>query len=127
MYSLALTVLEAATGRRVAHADHYVEYGRIAVDPVRRPTPHAHGLSCNDAIEEVFRKAVAVDPRARWADAGIFWGAIKDALRESGVVEIRRPASAATAFRVAEESNTRPGPYGAWSWPRRAAIAQGGA
>ncbi len=123
VYSLALTVLETATGRRVAQAEHYVDYGRIALDPVRRPTPRALGLSCNDAIEEVFRKAVAVDPRSRWADAGIFWGAIKDALRESGVVEIRRPANVAASGRVAQESNTRPGPYGAWSWPRRTALA----
>jgi eukaryotic-like serine/threonine-protein kinase len=127
VYSLALAVLETATGRRVVHADHYVEYGRIALDPVRRPTPHAVGLSCSDAIEQVFRKAVAVDPRARWADAGVFWGAIKDALRESGVVETRRPANDAAACRAAQESNTRPGPYGAWSWPRRAALASGGA
>ncbi len=123
VYSLAITVLEAAIGRRVVQGQHYVDYGTIALDPMRRPTPHSVGLSCNDAVEEVFRKAVAVDPRDRWADAGVFWGAIKDALRESGVVEIHRPAAAAVAYRPTQESKTRPGPYGASSWPRRAALA----
>lgn len=82
-------------------------------------------LACNDAVEDIFRKAVAVDPRERWADAGVFWGALECALRESGVVEIRRPAiaAAAPAYRPAQESKTRPGPYGAVPSPRRAAIA----
>ncbi|HEX8793837.1 MAG TPA: serine/threonine-protein kinase [Polyangiaceae bacterium] len=123
VYSLALTVLETAAGHRVVQAEHYVDYGRIALDPVRRPTPRALGISCNEAVEEVFRKAVAVDPRDRWADAGIFWGAMKAALRESGVVEVRRPASTVVAYRLAQESKTRPGPYGASSSPRRAAVA----
>jgi eukaryotic-like serine/threonine-protein kinase len=123
VYSLAITVLETATGRRVVRGEHYVDYGNIALDPVRRPTPQSLDLPCNEAVEEVFRKAVAVDPEDRWADAGVFWGAIKNALRESEVVEVRRPAGAAADYRPAQESKTRPGPYGAASWPRRAAVA----
>jgi serine/threonine-protein kinase len=59
----------------------------IALDPQRRPTPRTEGIAVSDAIEAVFARALALDPRARQRDAGAFWNELLAALE--------RPESAA--------------------------------
>jgi serine/threonine-protein kinase len=48
-----------------------------AMDEKQRPTPRALGLATSDAVEAAFQKALAVDPRDRYADIGEFWDALE--------------------------------------------------
>ncbi len=80
VYSLALTLLEATAGKRVIRADDPPAYAARALDPRRRPMPWTVGVMCGDTVNEVFARALTVDPSRRWADAGVFWGALKHAL-----------------------------------------------
>jgi len=50
------------------------------LDPHRRPTPRAYGIAVSDAVELVFQKALALDPRTRHPDAGAFWDDLERAL-----------------------------------------------
>jgi serine/threonine-protein kinase len=61
-----------------------------ALDPQRRPTPRSEGIEVSDAVEEVFRRAFALDPRERQADAGAFWNELSAAL---GIARDARPIS----------------------------------
>jgi serine/threonine-protein kinase len=66
------------------------------LDPNRRPTPGSEGTIVSDEVERVFEKALAVDPRQRYADAGVFWNELLAAARiTSGEVqEVRLPRDA---------------------------------
>jgi eukaryotic-like serine/threonine-protein kinase len=83
VWGLALTLLEAITGRAPFEGDQAALLGS-AIDPGRRPTPRSEGLEVPDAVERVFQKAVAVDPRDRYGDMGVFW---TDLHRAAGYVE----------------------------------------
>jgi eukaryotic-like serine/threonine-protein kinase len=78
VWGLALTVVEAMAGHVILDGDHAAMMG-TAVDPERRPTPRNEGVQVSDAVEEVFERALAVDPRDRYAHAGSFWNALLDA------------------------------------------------
>ncbi len=72
VWGLALTVVEAAKGDEVISGDHAAMMGTI-LDPVRRPTPRNEGIVVSDAVERVFLRALAVDPRDRYQGVGAFW------------------------------------------------------
>src|SRR6202023_1319366 len=48
-------------------------------DPCERPTPAALGVVVGDELEGVLARALAIQPSARFADAGDFWRALKGA------------------------------------------------
>ena len=100
VYGLALATLEAATGRRIPHIRHPREHSARALDVVRRLVPTVVGLRWPGPVEQVLLKAVSVDPGQRWADAGIFWGALKHALQGVSV------SSAATTLTPREDGET---------------------
>jgi eukaryotic-like serine/threonine-protein kinase len=79
VFGLALTVLEAATGRPIIDGDTAGMMG-TACDEQRRPSPRNEGLEVSDQVEAVFMAALAVDPRNRYPDAGQFWDALEGAL-----------------------------------------------
>jgi serine/threonine-protein kinase len=79
VWGLALTVVEVAVGRPVIDGDNAAMMG-TALDEKRRPTPRTEGLVVTDEVEGVFVKALAVDPRLRYPDAGAFWNALLEAL-----------------------------------------------
>ena len=83
VWGLALTALAALIGRDPLEGDQAALIGS-AIDPGRRPTPRNEGLAVSDAVERVFAKAVAVDPRDRYTDVGVFW---TDLLRAAGIRE----------------------------------------
>jgi serine/threonine protein kinase len=72
VWGLALTLLYTLTGRAAFEGDQAALLGS-AIDPVRRPTPRTEGVEVSDSVERVFEKAVAVDPRDRYHDVGLFW------------------------------------------------------
>jgi serine/threonine-protein kinase len=85
VWGLALTVVEALAGHPVVDGDRAAMMGTV-LDPARRPTPRAEGVSVGDVVEAVFRKALAVNPQARYRHAGEFW----DALETAFLAEERR-------------------------------------
>jgi len=80
VWGLALTVVEATIGRPPIDGDAY-ELRSIALDHQHRPTPRRLGADVDDEVEAVFSRALAVDPRQRFADAGLFWNSLCSALR----------------------------------------------
>ena len=84
VHALGLLITELVTGQRPLAASSVVELGRVACDPLRRPTPAAFGMSLPNGIEEILARAVALDPSRRYRTAGEFWQAFTRALA-SGV------------------------------------------
>jgi serine/threonine protein kinase len=80
VWGLALTVVEATIGRPAIDGDAQ-ELRNIALDHRHRPTPRRLGADVDDEVEAVFSRALAVDPRQRFADAGLFWNSLCSALR----------------------------------------------
>jgi serine/threonine-protein kinase len=92
VWGLALTLGEALVGHPIIDGDPAAIMGTI-LDPKRRPTPGSEGVIVSDEVEAVFEKALALDPRDRYPDAGVFWNELLAAGRiTSGELqEVRLP------------------------------------
>ena len=80
VYAVALVTIEALRDRTVMEGEHIGEFAMKALDPDNRPTPRAMGISVGDEVEELFARAVAIDPKERPRDAGELWGMLKHAI-----------------------------------------------
>jgi serine/threonine-protein kinase len=78
VWGLALTLVEALVGEPVIAGSHATVRAQI-LDPKRRPTPRSHGAVVSDGVEAVFARALVVNPRDRYPDAGAFWRALVEA------------------------------------------------
>ena len=100
VWGFALTLLAALIGRAPFEGDQAALLGS-AIDPGRRPTPRTEGVNVSDAVERVFQKAVAIDPRDRYTDVGVFWTDLHRALGvKEGSVSIAPPAPEGFAERL---------------------------
>ncbi len=72
VYGLALTFQEVILGRPPIGGDLTAMMG-AALDPERRPTPRTRGAKISDGLEQVFVKALALDPRHRTQTIEAFW------------------------------------------------------
>jgi serine/threonine protein kinase len=81
VYGFALVLVEMLTDRSPIDGNDLVSVIAQSTDPVRRPTPRTLGVATPDAVEAAFQKALAVDPRARFADLAAFWDALTSAAR----------------------------------------------
>jgi serine/threonine-protein kinase len=133
VWGLALTLTEGLVGHPVVDGDPAAIMGAV-LDPHRRPTPGSEGVAVSDEVERVLAKALALDPRHRYADAGEFWNELLAAARiTSGELpEVRLPrdqrAEAGGGPRVERfESARRPsaGPLSAVSQQRPGPVVQG--
>jgi serine/threonine-protein kinase len=79
VWGLALTMVEVMAARPIIDGDQASMMG-TTLDAQRRPTPRTEGIEVSDAVETVFRRALALDPRERQADAGVFWNELLAAL-----------------------------------------------
>jgi serine/threonine protein kinase len=79
IWGLALTMVEAAAGRQIMSNDFQAAIG-TAIDEKRRPTPRNEGVTVSDAVEAIFERALAVDPKNRQPNMAAFWNEIEDAL-----------------------------------------------
>jgi eukaryotic-like serine/threonine-protein kinase len=95
VWGLALTLSEALVGGPIIDGDPAAIMGTV-LDPNRRPTPGSEGVIVSDEVERVFEKALALDPRDRYGDAGVFWNELLAAARISSgeVQEVRLPRDA---------------------------------
>lgn len=78
VHALALVVVELLTGRPPFSGRDSAQLMAACLDPLR-PTPRACGAKVSSAVEGVFARALALEPRARFVDAGAFWKALVDA------------------------------------------------
>ncbi len=93
VFSLALVLIEAVTGRSALEGVDAAQLFIAAADTTRRPTLRAQGVEVGDAIEAVLDHALAVDPKERYANAGQFWDALLSAIAESGDLPLSLPSS----------------------------------
>lgn len=95
VWGLALTLTEALVGHPVIEGEPAAIMGTV-LDDQRRPTPGSEGVIVSDEVERVFEKALALDPRRRYPDAGVFWNELLAAARiTSGELqEVRMPRDA---------------------------------
>jgi serine/threonine-protein kinase len=84
VYAVALVTMEALRDHTVMEGEHIGEFAMKTLDPNNRPTPRALGISVGDAVEGVFARATALDPRERPQDAGELWGMLKHAVSVDG-------------------------------------------
>lgn len=96
VYSFALVVVELLTDRAPNEGDDLLALMARACDPANRPTPHARGASVSPFVEEIFVRALSVDPTQRPVDVGEFWGHLKH-VAASAPVAITRPSGPHTA------------------------------
>src|SRR6478609_8432579 len=89
VWGLALCLVEVMAGGSLIEGEPETMMG-IALDPQRRPTPRSEGIDVPDAVEAVFARALALDPRARQKHAGIFWNELVAALEQPIVVPSAR-------------------------------------
>ncbi len=80
VWGLALCIVETLAGRPIIDGDPPTMMG-ITLDAARRPTPRNEGIGVSDEVEAVFAQALALDPRVRQGDAGIFWNDLTAALQ----------------------------------------------
>jgi len=81
VYSFALLLSELLTDRVPTEGRDVVSLLRAATDPTVRPTPRQRGANVPDAIEQACRRALAVDPKVRFASIGELWAALSAARR----------------------------------------------
>lgn len=94
VWGLALTLVEAMAGRPVIDGD-IATMKNIALDPVARPTPLNNDVEVAPEVEEVFERALALEPKNRQANVGQFWDELLVALgMKEGHRDARREAGA---------------------------------
>ncbi|MBI4699594.1 MAG: serine/threonine protein kinase [Deltaproteobacteria bacterium] len=72
VWGLALTMVEGLSGRPPIDGEMKSMMG-TALDEQRRPTPRTEGVEVGDEVEDVFQRALAVDPRRRTQHLETFW------------------------------------------------------
>jgi formylglycine-generating enzyme required for sulfatase activity len=97
VFSLALVATELLTGRPALDGEDVVQLAVSASHPQNRPTPRALGVGVSDAVEAVFRKALAVKPTERYARALEFWEALEAASGSLTKTQTQTPGLSATA------------------------------
>jgi serine/threonine-protein kinase len=86
VYGLAITLVEVVSGQCPIDGDQMAMMAQ-ALDVHHRPTPKAANMMLGEAVEAVFSKALAVDPKDRYHSIGEFWSALgKAAAGESSAV-----------------------------------------
>ncbi|MBM4358092.1 MAG: serine/threonine protein kinase [Deltaproteobacteria bacterium] len=111
VWALAVTLVECITGKPPIDGDLQAMMG-TTIDPNRRPTPRNEGAIVSDAVEKVFERALAVDPKKRYAQMKAFWSDLERAmaggasaaagrpLREDSISDSQRSSAAHSGPRV---------------------------
>lgn len=80
VFALALVFVELLAGRPALDGQDTIQLMVQSANPQERPTPRLRGVSVSQAVEEVVRKALEVQPRSRFLSAGAFWSALQTAV-----------------------------------------------
>jgi eukaryotic-like serine/threonine-protein kinase len=96
VYAFALVLTELLTDRPPVDARDVVSILKASTDPTVRPTPRSRGAqNVPDHIEVTCRRALAVDPAARFQSVPEFWDAL------TGGAGTKRPSTVAVPSMVA--------------------------
>jgi eukaryotic-like serine/threonine-protein kinase len=79
VYGFALVFTELLTGRPPVDERDVVSILKASTDPTRRPTPRTRGANIPDDVEVILRRALAVDPKARFSNVTELWSALSSA------------------------------------------------
>lgn len=79
VHAIGLILTELITGRRALDGDEFGEL-LLAATGEARPTPRARGATVGDAFESVCARALALDPKKRYANAKELLSAMETAL-----------------------------------------------
>ncbi len=93
VFALGLILVELLTGRKALEGDDPTQLYVAAADPSMRPTPNARGAGVPPAVEAVFEKALAIEPKNRYADAGELLDALLQAAGLAPALATPKPAS----------------------------------
>ncbi len=96
VFALALVFVEVVAGRQAIAGDELIDLYKKATDPVTRPTLKTLGVAAPAAVEQVLARALSVDPRDRYPDAGRFFAALEAAVASSPdlVASVTDPSAA---------------------------------
>ncbi|MCU0694449.1 MAG: thioredoxin domain-containing protein, partial [Polyangiaceae bacterium] len=75
-YALTMVALELLAGRPFTPLQDPDEIARRIDHPIARPTPRALGLQVPDRVEELFARALRIDPRSREHEPRALWAAM---------------------------------------------------
>jgi serine/threonine-protein kinase len=95
VFALALILVEMITGRKALDGDDPTQLYIAAADPTMRPTARARGAVVSDAVEQVIEKALTVEPKYRYGDAGELWDALVAAAGGAPATAQKAPAGSA--------------------------------
>jgi hypothetical protein len=125
VFSLALVAVELLSGQRALSGSDSTQLMGACIDPTHRPTPRALGVAVSDDVEAVFARALAVDPRARFRDAGELWESLRSAAgRAPSQLPAARQAGAWRRSRLVAAGVLALGALGlGWTWLRPDAPA----
>jgi serine/threonine-protein kinase len=93
VFALALILVELVTGQKALEGDDPTQLYIAAADPMMRPTPKVRGVSVPEPVERVIEKALAVEPKNRYPDAGTFYDELLAAASLAPAVPTARPIS----------------------------------
>jgi eukaryotic-like serine/threonine-protein kinase len=95
VFALALVLVETITAKPAFEGDEPGQFYVASSDLLNRPTPRKKGISTPDAVEQVFLRALAVDPKRRYQTAGEFWDALVAAVpdMDERVKSVKPPPS----------------------------------
>jgi eukaryotic-like serine/threonine-protein kinase len=84
VYSLTILLLELMKGEKIRPAGNLAEGLLAAIDPERgSPRASKLGLNVSRNVEDLLHRAVAQNPVERPRDAGVFWNALKELVKQS--------------------------------------------
>ncbi len=120
VFAMALIMLEMLTLKPPLVGDDFIQLSTESTSVAHRPTPRSNGVLVSDEVEQVFLKAVAIQPADRYQTMGQFWNALCDAVGAGAPVEIgtrslrlselpselSMPTSALDALRIKNTSST---------------------
>ncbi len=84
VYAFALVLLEVLSDKRVRSGEGLADCLMQACDPSQRATPRSMGAKSGPAIDELFSRALSINPKERPQDMGEFWGQLRNAMLRDG-------------------------------------------
>ncbi len=73
VYAFAMVLVEALCDAKARPVTNVAEALAAAMDPRNKPTPRAMGMDLGQEMERIFGRALALQPKQRWANASQFW------------------------------------------------------
>jgi serine/threonine protein kinase len=118
VYALALVITEMLTDRPPVDARDVVSILKASTDPTIRPTPRSRGAqNVPDHIEVTCRRALAVDPNARFQTVPEFWETLTGGGATKRPSTVAVPSMVASSQVVVSSGPVTPNAYAATSMP----------